>query len=687
MGGDSLNEQNLYKQPKLVLCLAIAFFVWGGCNPSERNDIETSALQKADSIAFKIEQQEGPEKSFKYLDSCYGALPRQNLYDAFIIYSYKRNYYFSRAKDYSTALLYADSQLANIQKIALKKDTDKSILSTTFVNKGLVLFHLKRYHEAYDCYFKSKEALAGIKDSCIQKNNEAILYGFFANIKYKQQEYITAANYFQKSFHVNINCPFGEITTYEKQGMLDNIALSYAHAGLKDSALHYYQKALEWIDYYQQQYPKNTNNAIIAKAVVYGNLATLYCKENKLDSAEALLKKSIEINKKGEQMDAQVTQIKLINLYIDEGRTAEAHKLLQETRQWLDTLKNENGSLKWLLAKQQYFDKLNQADSAYETLKQYYSIRDSIADKDKYLTETDILKELKNKDQQHQIDLLKKSNQFSRIYLFVAIALSLMAVIIAYLIWRNMKQARIKNAIVALANNQLEASNKNYGRIMKVMAHDFKTPLAGMTAVLTLLNKKEKYSEEGKKLMELLLKSCKDSLVMIDDLLHTAFEKRPEHLKKETININQLLEQCVALMQFKANEKKQHIVLQTKDNITIAVNHEKIWRLLLNLLRNASKFSAEGKTITVASRKEGSNLLIIVKDDGMGIPQAIQIKIFDMFTDAVRPGTNGEKPVGIGLSICKQIVELHDGKIWVESEEDKGATFYVQLPIQQSPTI
>lgn len=675
---DYTHKEQIFRIPILIGILSTWLF---SCTNTLQNDIESSFLEAKMATANTINKSLGYEKSFHYLDSSYASLPKENRYDTYLIFDFKRNVYFSDIQDYAQALLYADSQLVAIKSIPLQKDIHKSMVSGSYMKKGLVLFNLKRYDEAYECYYKSKESLIGIKDSCIIKSGEASLYDFFANIKYKQNDFIEAALNYKKTYFVDMGCDHNQSFDYRKQGMLDNIALSYSHAGLDDSAYHYYTKAFEWIENYKAKYPYDSLGVGQAKAVVYGNLASLYIKKNKLDSAEILLKKSIAINKEGEKMDAQLTQIKLINLYLLENRNEEAHKLLLETKASLDTLKNESAFLKWLLVKQKYFDVSHQTDSAYKTLQTYYFVRDSINTKDKYLKETDLFKELKTKDQIHQINLLQKQNQLTYLYLIVATILFLLGGIIAYLIWRNMKQEKLRNSIVALANTQLEISNKNYGRIMKVMAHDFKTPLAGMTSILGLLNKKEKYSEEGKELMELLLSSCKESLIMIDDLLNTAFEKQPEQLKKETIDINQLLEQCVALMQFKATTKKQQIILQTKENVSIAINYEKIWRMMLNLLRNAIKYSLEGQTITVSTKKQNNHLIISVKDSGIGIPQNILPKIFDMFTDAIRPGTHGERPVGIGLSICKQIAELHNGKIWVESVENNGSTFYVELPI------
>ena len=102
-----------------------------------------------------------------------------------------------------------------------------------------------------------------------------------------------------------------------------------------------------------------------------------------------------------------------------------------------------------------------------------------------------------------------------------------------------------------------------------------------------------------------------------------------------------------------------------------------------NLIVNAIKFSPEGSTIKIECRKSANKVLVTISDAGMGIPEEIQNKIFDPFTSARRTGTQGEKPFGLGLYISKQIIEAHEGKIWLESEVGKGTTFFVELPVEE----
>ena len=103
--------------------------------------------------------------------------------------------------------------------------------------------------------------------------------------------------------------------------------------------------------------------------------------------------------------------------------------------------------------------------------------------------------------------------------------------------------------------------------------------------------------------------------------------------------------------------------------------------MISNLVANAIKFSPTGAIINVKMEHDANRVLIEVSDHGIGIPAELHDKIFDMFTEAKRPGTAGEQAFGLGLAISKQIVEAHGGKIWFESDPMKGTTFFVDLPV------
>ena len=108
----------------------------------------------------------------------------------------------------------------------------------------------------------------------------------------------------------------------------------------------------------------------------------------------------------------------------------------------------------------------------------------------------------------------------------------------------------------------------------------------------------------------------------------------------------------------------------------------KFIQVLNNLVTNAIKFSKTGGTIDVALTTSNQEVILSVKDYGTGLSPAAKERLFQPFSKACSTGTAGEKGTGLGLAIVHKIVTAHKGKIWAESEIEKGSTFYVALPLQ-----
>jgi len=189
------------------------------------------------------------------------------------------------------------------------------------------------------------------------------------------------------------------------------------------------------------------------------------------------------------------------------------------------------------------------------------------------------------------------------------------------------------------------------------------------------------YTDEQKELIILIRETSNNSIELINEILEATDNTLTKTNKeKELVEINSLLSNSVELLRFKAAEKDQQIVVELMEiPVELYINREQIWRVISNLISNAIKFSLPDTIINVKLSDDAGTVKISVEDNGIGIPDNLKDKIFNMFTDAKRPGTAGERSFGLGLSICQQIVENHGGKIWFESEADKGTAFYITL--------
>jgi two-component system, OmpR family, sensor histidine kinase VicK len=172
-----------------------------------------------------------------------------------------------------------------------------------------------------------------------------------------------------------------------------------------------------------------------------------------------------------------------------------------------------------------------------------------------------------------------------------------------------------------------------------------------------------------------------NSLELINEILE-ATNVSLTGINKEPVEINSLVNNSVEILSFKAAEKDQQIITELLDHPKkLFISQEKIWRVISNLISNAIKFSPNNSAITVKVINGSKEVKIAVSDNGIGIPENIKGEVFNIFTNAKRPGTAGEKSFGLGLSICQQIMEKHNGRIWFEDNKGSGTTFYISLPV------
>ncbi len=130
------------------------------------------------------------------------------------------------------------------------------------------------------------------------------------------------------------------------------------------------------------------------------------------------------------------------------------------------------------------------------------------------------------------------------------------------------------------------------------------------------------------------------------------------------------------------NNAKQFILYSSDPSVYAQVDDVKFFQAITNLISNAIKFTPDDGIITirVEDQEEAGTVLITIQDNGIGIPGKYHAGLFDKFTKARRPGLHQEPTTGLGMSIVKTIIEWHKGRVWFESEENRGTTFFVEVP-------
>lgn len=240
-----------------------------------------------------------------------------------------------------------------------------------------------------------------------------------------------------------------------------------------------------------------------------------------------------------------------------------------------------------------------------------------------------------------------------------------------------------ENEIVA---NKFSA-HKN--AMLEMMAHDLGGPLG---IVQALSEKLESLGREtGLAAIEenatLIHQTIRKSIHLIHELLETEYlESSKTAIKKQRIELIEQVESLLAgFRRTDPNNHKQFELQSSSPRIVVHVDQTKFLQVISNLVSNAIKFTQDNGRIILRVEQRLQSILISVSDDGIGIPAHLQGVLFDRFTTARRPGLRGEETVGLGLSIVKRIVELHEGKVWCESQENKGSTFYIEIPTISEP--
>jgi len=287
-----------------------------------------------------------------------------------------------------------------------------------------------------------------------------------------------------------------------------------------------------------------------------------------------------------------------------------------------------------------------------------------------------------------------KDSRFHRGYLIFITGIAISAIGIDFVLFKNVRALKGRNILLRTSNklmlehhaylqntlSKLEQSNEENNRILQVIAHDLRSPMAAIVGLSSFMIDEHNLSAEDMEVISIIHTSGVDSLKFINEILDR--ETIEIELKKETIDLHLLLAYCITQLQFKADEKNQRIILKGTKT-AVKINREKIWRVIANLVSNAIKFSPVGSIIMVNLDALSGKAIIAVRDYGIGIPENLRDKVFGSSVQRKRQGTDGEKSFGIGLAITKQNVEAHGGIIRFESEVGKGTTFYVELPIDE----
>jgi len=542
----------------------------------------------------------------------------------------------------------------------------KSRLATEYMHKGEYSKSLKTY-------------LSGIEIAKDAKN-ETWLSSYYINISVlcslqKQHEqtvmFLKKANIINRN---NNNLRFTAIT-------LSNLAFAYIEMGDLEKASSDVNQAISifkdlkldsWLTY------------------TYEIKATIYYKQNQFNKALVWLKKSEDIHKKIDQTRYKIPLYLLFSkvyfatnkFTLAEDYGIKALKLskklhnLEYRDEILDILyrikkrgKDYTSALFYLEDLKAISDTLNENQNKIELTKLKSSLEFE-QEKEQYILETK----------------RKYDNQRNYIVLSILIILAFLVIIII-LKTNNKTQNTLNKKLIqntkALEKNEkhLKEANTTKNKLFSIIAHDLKGPINSFKQLFDLFNKSELSTTDFKVFIPQMSSNI-DSIAFTLNNLLTWGQTQMNGLvtNPNSTNIKALVDENIMLLSKQADIKSIQISNTIKPTITGWCDKNQMDIVVRNLISNAIKFTREQGKITISASQKSNFWLIKIKDNGVGMSNAVCATLFRDDDTITTYGTKNEKGTGLGLRVCKEMVKNNGGCIWVESAIDIGSTFYFTIP-------
>lgn len=235
------------------------------------------------------------------------------------------------------------------------------------------------------------------------------------------------------------------------------------------------------------------------------------------------------------------------------------------------------------------------------------------------------------------------------------------------------------------SESQLIELNKRKDKFFSIISHDLRGPFGGLTGLIAFL--KDDFNNQSDKdkyeIISTIDDACSNLTALLENLLNWANSQIGSNdIEKENFDINLLTLDIISLYSNNSKSKNIKIENRLKDDSFVFADRNMMDTILRNLINNAIKFTDENGKIIIDSFSDESNFILTIEDNGIGITKDNLNKIFEFDNPIKSVGTSGEPGTGLGLALCKELINKNNGKIWVESEYEKGSKFFISVPIR-----
>lgn len=625
-------------------------------------------------------------------------------------------------EDYKKALLYINQTA----KLSESLNYTKGLAESTYY-RALIYTQRNDYYNAIDNYDKSRKYYLQISDTLgiakvsnsiglieIRRGNYAVglknslsAIDIFEKQDLKDElssaynnlaEAYFKTNQIDKAIEFNIKALEVREQINDRKGIIastKNIADLYSMRKEHRKAIEYYEKVLDML---------NPTNDKDVRGEILPKLGSEYLQFKEYDKASDYLVEGLKYNRREGNQEGILRALNAIgNLNLQKKKVRLAEIQLNEAYTIAQKIDNktellENYKLHIALdSTRGYFQ------NAFFWQNKYYDLKEELAETDQPVFPTDVepldlddsnpIEDDINNFEENSTDG-KKTWLDSPLILYGALAATaLLLVLLLFIFIKNRKQKatiaeqkekleqeKVRNEAILEQTHHLEEVNQVKDKLFSIVSHDLKDSISSIKAFLDLLKEDSISKEEFRELIPELSENANNASSLLFNLLNwSKSQMQSLEPKPELFNIQEVFHTKMALVEQKVEDKRIVLIDESQRDFIYA-DRSMVEIVIQNLITNAVKFSRTGDVITISNQDVNGKALICVEDTGVGISRENIDKLFNANKNFTTVGTKNEKGTGLGLTIAKDLVELNNGRIWVESTENVGSKFFIELP-------
>lgn len=577
--------------------------------------------------------------------------------------------------EFDSAIIYFNKALDIRSKL---RDTD--FHATTLNNLGTIYFNWAIYDKALEYYMKSLSLQREIKNDygiAISLTNIGLVYN-------ETGQHEEAIQYYKESLPHAIDSKDTNVVGYVYQG------LGYAFEDIDvDSSIYYFKLSLA-----KYQSASYSPGIILALR----GIGDFYFK---LKNYEVAGKNFEEMYRLAVKEKIQLREAEALKGL---GEVSLAQNLVDKAKSYLEESQSIGARLgnKVLLRDvselmSEIFERLGNKDSALVALRIHLEYAQKIQGEEMSRR----LIGLKNKFQyeKYELDLQKQmyENRSQRITIFATAILLILVILVVILLYRVNKRIKNTNRLLnqqneliegqakelGVINQQLVESNDAKDKLFSIISHDLRSPFQGLLGITSILKEDfyELTNDEKLQLISGLEETSKKTFELLENLLNLSASRMGKlAFDPVEVDVSEIVNKALALHSERAMAKKISLKSNINDGRIVLGDRNMLEIVFRNLLSNAIKYTHEEGEILVDSCDSDGFVCFSIKDNGIGMDKDTKANIFNLNAVRSQRGTKGEKGTGLGIGLCREFVEKHNGFMEIESEPGVGTTFRIKLP-------